>query len=233
MKSANNRILQCILPSLFFVAVVLNWAGPTAGSAHAATISYGPTGWSFSLSPGSTTVNLSQFDPSLGTLTGVELELNATEQADVTAENDSVSSGSMSVNLSGNVQGKGPGAIAPIVTLIMGTSAGPVSVSGTDGVPGSGPDFHDFGSLSDTESDSSSTASNLATYTGLGTVGFQITGSGGFSVSGVSDSTIHVTDFGASGDATVIYTYIPVPEPSSIVLAAFGFLGIAAWRRRQ
>ena len=233
MKSANNRILQCILPTLLICAVVLTWTGPLASCTHAATVSFGPSAWSFSLSPGSTTVNLSQFDPSLGTLISVELFLSGTEQADVTAENDGVSGGSMSANLSGSLQGKGPGAIAPIVTLLMSTSGGPVSVAGTDGTPGSGPDFHDFGTLSDSQSDSTSTTSNLPTYTGLGTVAFQISGSGGFSVSGVSDSTIHVTNFGASGEASVVYTYTPVPEPASIVLAAVGLLGIAALRRRR
>lgn len=206
----------------------------TVSAARAATVSYN-TGFGFALSPGNQAVALPQWDPALfpgQTLVSVQLDIDANIGADVTAENDSVAAGNMGVNLTGLAQATSSGLTATAAIL---QAAGPVAVSGTDGNSGSGPDFVDFGTVSGSDSDSDTIFAGLAAYIGNGTFPATISGNGGFSVSGVSDSTIQVSNFGASGLVTVTYEFVPVPEPASIVLGALGACGLAlvGWRRRR
>ena len=204
-----------------------------AAAAQAATVSYNQA-YSFPLSPGNTVVNLPQWDPALfpgQTLVSVELTLDATIQADVTAENDSAISGNMGVNLVGFANGTAPSGIS--TTVLANQVAGPFAVSATDGNPGSGPDFINFGTVSDTDTDSDLIVALLGPYIGNATFATNVSGNGGFSVSGVTDSTLQVSNFGAAGEVTVTYTF--VPEPSSVVMAVLGAagLGLVARRRRR
>ncbi len=162
----------------------------------------------------------------------MELELDATIGANVTAENDGGSSGNMGVNLTGLAQATS-GALSATAAVLQ--SAGPVAVAASDGIPGSGPDFNDFGLLSGSDSDSDTIFAALAAYVGNSTFATSVLGNGGFSVSGVSNSTIQVSNFGANGLVTVTYEFVPVPEPSSIALGVLGACGLAlaGWRRRR
>lgn len=57
---------------------------------------------------------------------------------------------------------------------------------------------------------------------------------GGYAATGVTDGTITVSGFGASGQASVTYYYAPVPEPASGLLVATGLAGLSfAGRRRS
>lgn len=199
-----------------------------AGLANAATISYSG-GFTMDLSPGSDTVNLSQFNPALGTLTAVTLDLSGSVQAHVTAENDSAIAGSMGVDLTGLLGASGPGSLSTSAGITQ--SAGPVSVTASDGTADSGGDYVDFGTISGSNSANNTIISGFSAYVGTGTITFNITGNGGFAVNGVSNSTIHVTDFGGDGTAKVTYTYTPVPEPASLGLFAIG--GLMMIRRRR
>jgi hypothetical protein len=193
------------------------------------------TSFGFPLSPGNQVVSLPQWDPSAYpgfTLVSVGLELTANIVANVTAENDSAIGGNLGVNLTGIA-----GATAPSLSAnaIIMTSAGPVAVTASDGNPGSGTDFVDFGAVGSSDTDSSTIFAGLGSYIGNGTFNATVNGSGGFSVSGVSDSTIQVSDFTSYGSVTVTYEMVPVPEPASMVLGSLGACGLAliAWRRRR
>jgi hypothetical protein len=107
-----------------------------------------------------------------------------------------------------------------------------VSVAATDGVPDSGPDFHDFETLSGSGSDDDDSTSGLEPFVGLGTIDITINGQGGFVISGVSDSHVGVSNFSSSGWAQITYEYSPIPEPTTLVLVASG-LGVLALRRRK
>ncbi len=202
--------------------------------AQAATVSYN-TGFAFPLSPGNQAIVLPQWDPALypgQSLISVELEIQATIGANVTAENDSLIGGNMGVDLTGLANATSPGLSALAVVL---QSAGPSAVAASDGNPGAGPDFVDFGLLSGNDSDSDTIFAGLGAYIGNGNFAGNVAGNGGFSVSGVSDSTIQVSGFGTSGLVIVTYEFVPVPEPASFVLAAFAAcgLGLVGWRRRR
>lgn len=202
---------------------------------QAATVSYN-AGFGFPLSPGNQIINsLPQWDPALypgQTLVSVQLDVQADIGANVTAENDSATGGNMGVNLTGIVNASSTGLSASAVIL---QSAGPVAVTATDGNPGAGPDFVNFGLLNGSDSDSDQIFAALGPYIGNGNIIANIIGNGGFSVSGISDSTIQVSNFATSGLVTVTYEFVPVPEPTSIVLGAFGACGLAlvGWRRRR
>lgn len=175
-------------------------------------------------------VAVSQFDDLGGTrtLNWISLELNSTIGASTTGENDSASAGSLTMNLSGNVT-------ADLFTLstasLVNTSAGPQSVSATDGITGSGPDYFNFGLVSGSDSDTDTILSGFAPFIGLGTINITINANGGFNISGVSNSTLQVANFGADGTVKVIYDYTQVPEPTALSLLSLG--GLALLRRRR
>ncbi|MCC6423732.1 MAG: choice-of-anchor E domain-containing protein [Phycisphaerales bacterium] len=176
-------------------------------------------------------VPVAQFDDMGGTrvLNSISLEINSTIGANTTGENDSLSGGSITMNLSGN-------ATADLYTLntatIVNASAGPVAVSATDGVSGSGPDFYNFGNVSGNDTDSDTILSGFGSFIGLGTIDVSVDANGGFNISGVSNSTLQVSNFNASGTVKVIYDYTQVPEPTALSLLSLGGLGLLRRRRR-
>lgn len=186
--------------------------------------------WAFPLSPNSQVLVFDKFDDGAGTkvLTKVEMLFNATMGANVTAENDStLPAPDFAVNLSGFVT-VSFSSLNGFVGLVQSANAG---VAATDGIADSGPDFHDFGMLSDSDAGSDSTTSGLGGYYGPGTINATVFGSGGFSVSGTTDSTLHLTDFAGNGDVTIKYYWDPIPAPGAFGLAGLGML--AAARRRR
>jgi hypothetical protein len=218
------KVAVAILGLIVSVAAV-----PTAS----ATISDSDTqNFSFPLSPGDETLSFAQFDDHGGLcdLEKVILELFAEETADITGENDSAIAGQMTVVLTAFVTGSGGGLTA---TALISQSAGPASVAASDGVPDSGPDFHDFGTLVGTGSDSQSLTSGLAPFIGAGTIDIVIHGEGGFVISGVTDSTLKVSDFGALGHATLTYEYSCIPEPATMLLAGVGLFALVLRLRKK
>lgn len=213
------------LLSLIAVALAL-----PADRSFGATVS-NSANFGFPLSPNSDTVILDLFNPALGTLQAVELAISGVIQADITGENDSAISGNMSVNLTGVLGATAPGLSTTAAVL---NSAGPVLVSATDGVPGSGLDYNDFGTVSGAGSDDDLTLA-VGPFIGPGTFNASVTGNGGFNISGVTDSTLQISNFTGSGTVTVTYTYEPaaIPEPNSLGLAAAVLAGWGAVRRRR
>lgn len=201
-----------------------------ASALQGATVTDSDT-FSFPLSPNSTSVTLDLFNPALGTLQEVELAISGSVQADITGENDSAIAGNMSVNLTAllGVTASGLSASAGIVQ-----SAGPVAVSATDGVPGSGSDFNNFGTISGSGSADDSTFS-VASFIGPGTFNAAVNGNGGFNISGVTDSTLQISNFVGSGTVTVTYFYTPnaIPEPSAFAICGLVLGGAGVLRRRR
>ena len=188
--------------------------------------------YGFALSPGNQTLFFNQFDDLGGTrvLKGVELQFAGSMQAQVTAENDSAllvndfgvnMTGFMSVNVNGGLLNGSFGLL---------DAQGPVIAGPSDGVDDSGPDFFNFGLLTDSGNDSDLVAPSAA-WIGGGTFPANIFGSGGFATSGTSDATIKFSNFGGGGTVKVIYHYDVIPTPGSAAL--FGIAGFAAFRRRR
>ena len=186
--------------------------------------------FSFPLSPGNQTIALSQFDTQGGArvLNWVKITLVANIQANITGENDSTIAGNMQLSLTGLVD-----ADAPTISAGAGISenSAMVSVSATDGVADSGPDFHNFGTFGGSDTDNAVELSSFSAYIGTGTFNVNIVGSGGFALSGVTDSTLKISNFGTNGTVTVLYDYDVVPEPATLALLALGGLPVLLRKR--
>lgn len=214
----------------FVISAVGVLAVAAASSANIMEMS--SQGFGFGLSPGGTVLTFNKFDTQGGLriLKAVELQVEATIGANVTAENDSmIEVSNFGVNLTGLVDVASIGGLAATLGIVQ--SAGPVSVAATDGVAESGPDFHDFGALFGNDSDSDLAIFGLGIFEGPGTFDVNVDGSGGFATSGTTDASIRLQGFGAEGAVKVIYYYDLVPTPGSA--AMLGLAGLVGLRRRR
>jgi len=201
----------------------------TATAVASADIESFDTTYAFPLSPGSQTVSLPLFDTMGGTriLEVVELHLYADIEADVTAENDSVlPAPDYELSLTGLTTATSQ--IGSLSATAGIAESYPFALDATDGIPGSGPDFHDFGTISESAFDDDFTFA-VAPFEGVGTFDIDVGGSAGFSFSGTTDSTVVISNLGASGTVEVVYTW--TPEPATLSMLVFG--GLFAIRRRR
>ncbi len=178
-----------------------------------------------------------QFDNSGGLiLKAVQIEFVATISAMVTAENSNPQPApEFGMQLTGfvtvDVPAPAPGQASISANLADSAQSGGVGPS--DGVPGSGPDFFDFGLLTDTNGGDAlllDGVDDLSAFLGMGTVDAEVAGQGGFSVTGASNAVINITDFGVTGEVKITYWY-NIPTPGAFALA--GVAGLAGIRRRR
>ena len=209
-------------------------------SSRAASIefddTYGPTAVPF---PSTALVTLPKFDPILGTLTKVTLTLEAETSAGTIAwDNEADVPSDVTLGIGAEVTATAPSALTVVaVPLQVGSSTvdadndGAADFVGTDAFSVVG------GTGSDSDSDMTTLAAALTFYTGPGSfdvdvgsvVSTFLSTTGGFGpiapVPGVTEGVV-----------TVLYEYDTiVPEPSTILLATIGGLGllIIYGRRRR
>jgi hypothetical protein len=182
-----------------------------------------------------------KFDSTLGTLTGVEFTLTGHLQGTAAYENTAYADATVNLLLRAVITlGSTPTTAITTVTLVSATTdhAGPfdgtIDFAGTSGKT--------YGALSADKSVSVvlSDAASLALFTGTGSILLPISAIGTSAASGLGNLLTRFST-SASSSATLVYDYAPptnpsgqdVPEPTSLVLAACGGLGLLVLSRRR
>ncbi len=217
--------------SLVAFGLALTGAAVSQGAILEYSANYGPTSVPFA----STTVaNLSLFDPGLGTLTKVTLNLEAETSAGTIAWDNEAQVGSdVTLGIGAEVTASAMTALTAVaIPLQTGDSTvdadndGAADYLGTDAFSLTG------GSGTDDDMDMSTLPATLALFTGLGTFPVDVSAdvetflstSGGF---GPIDPVPGLTE----GTVKVIYEYTPIPEPATLGLFLLGMLNFVRRRR--
>ena len=173
---------------------------------------------------------ITQFDPTLGTLTGVLIEFSAKLDGDFSFTNQSGTPGTVSGSLGGTFTLDGPPPLAAsLLVLNPSSNFGPINVPDANPVVISAPTSMDSDSYA-------ALAAEFAPFIGLGTVGFN----------GTAEPLIgiltNINPLGQQqnllGETTVTVTYefdrgVPiVPEPMTMYLMGGGLLALSFMRRR-
>ncbi len=183
-----------------------------------------------------TSVALSHFDPSLGTLQMVTIGLAGVVQGNASAESLDASPATVNLNLGASITATGPVALSvnvtPVNMQVFNASAfdGVIDFAGTSGIA--------FTNVTGSDTDSSmltAPPADLSPYIGLGNVIIGIGALGNSSGSGAGNL---ITQFQTQAGAEVTITYkydtgtTSTPEPATLLgLMAFGAAGIASRRK--
>ena len=221
----------CRTCKLLLVATILMLTGVAYGTQVTYTDTITPVdGFSLQSQNYQVLFALNKFDPSLGTLTGVELDQVASILPEVQIINYSGAARSFSASTSSSLTYSGPD----------GTN---LSTPWSYSTSGTAPNFATTNySPSNPTIDSAAvnvSPANFAAYEGIGTTNFSITLGPTYTSSGTTPGwgggNVFVGgDQISGGTYSVVYTYTPVPEPSTLVLLGIGAVSLLtyAWRRR-
>jgi hypothetical protein len=203
--------------------------------ATAATISFSDsiplasTSWSSS-------VTVSKFDPSLGTLNSITFELDGHVEGGAKFESLDSSPTTVTMNLTADIELQRPDTSTIVITTPLVQTVD--SVTAYDSVLDfGGTSGKTYAGLSADDSDSAVSpppASDLVLFTGLGNITLPVEAKGASSGSGAGNLILQFNT-SASADVKVTYDYEPIPEPSTLGLLSMGIMGLLAhlWRRHR
>lgn len=180
----------------------------------------------FTLTDWTSSLDFQKFNPGLGTLTSVTLNLSGSIRTTIAVTNSSLSasSGTAKTEVQFFVQDGGNNLVAPALDLFSPTfayslAAGDGTSSGLLTKNGNSSDTYTLGSI-------------LAAFTGAGNITLSastftqtlLANTGG------NTSAAQVTDAALTGE--VIYNYTAVPEPTSMALLGLGAAAVIIRKRR-
>jgi len=178
-------------------------------------------------------LNLQQFNPTWGTLTGISVHLHGNILGSASAENIG-GAATVTLNLSATLTLTRPDnstivVTTPVVNKIASLSAfdGMVDYGGTSGVAYLNQSAHADNTVA-------LSAGDFTLFTGFGNVSGLLNGSGASAATGAGNlATLFLTQ--AGGFADVTYTYTPTirtPEPAALALLGLG-MGVLGFARRR
>lgn len=164
---------------------------------------------------GSESQSVAQFDPSKGTLTGIQILVNGKLTSDVQVENLDGAPSNVTAQVNGNLTLQGPGFTPLSVTPSINESA---TLSPFDGILDyGGTSGKDFGAQSAQASRSinlSAASNDLSAWIGKGNVSLTELAQSTSTVSGSGNEQVHINSQG-SGSVQVVYSYTPAATPST------------------
>ncbi len=181
-------------------------------------------------------ISFQQFDPALGTLTGVSIALKGDIDGDVRVESLDAAPTTITSSLAATITlsflGNNIVVVIPTVNKVDDVSAfdGSIDFGGTSG--------RTYTNVTGSATKSGAVANALwANFIGLGTVSTDVAAVAASTATGAGNL---ITQFGtfAGANAVVTYTYTPntvIPEPSSLATAGVAVVALAvgAWRRKR
>jgi hypothetical protein len=202
---------------------------------HPGTFDGTPTAGNTATTNWSQNVVLPLFDPLLGTLTDITLQLTGGVFGSARLESQDGSPATINYNLSAIVTATGLNGLSVLVLPAANGVFNATAYDGTTDFGGtSGATFNNL-SNADTNSTSSNSAGNLAAYTGVGNFTVALAANGASSSSGSGNL---ITSFTTQAGALVSVTYTyddpsPAPEPATFAIVGAGLAAAAFIRRRQ
>ncbi len=222
--------MRILLAGTVVIAVLL-----AASSAQAATVSNSNTYPSTAVPFSTLLVPLNQFDPALGTLTKVTLELDANASAGIIDwDNEAAIPTDVTLGIGAEVTATAPLSLFTVVAVPLQLGSALGVAADNDGAPDFvGTDSFSVVGGSGSDIQSNFTTSSLGTFIGLGTFDVTVDSlvenflstTGGF-------GPIQQTPGNSDGTVKVTYEYTPIPEPVSMSLLALGGLGVLLRRKR-
>lgn len=214
------------------ITAVLGGLLTTVAAASAATINHGPYSISLSSTNWTDALSVPLFDPALGTLTSIEFNLSGHVEGSALFESLDASPATVTMDLQAEIELQRPDfstitTVIPVANTVDNVAAydNVLDFGGT-----SGRTYADLTGDDSINFTSPPPLSDLALFTGIGTISLPITATGASAASGAGNL---ITQFStsASAEASVTYIYEVIPEPASLSLLAIG--GIAMLRRRR
>ena len=219
-----------------------------AGSISVSASTTGTGGSSYAATDFDQALSVSRFDPTLGTLTSIDVAMTGRIEGTARFENLDAAPARITADLSARITLSGPNAaslvtVLPTLTFVSDVAAndGSIDFGGAAG--------RTFAGVRQSQADSlrgDSAAADLALFTGTGSIGLEVRTVGASSATGAGNLATSFQTL-AEADLTVTYHFdaapLPTtltaadltsttatPEPSTMILAGVGLaVGLATW----